>query len=381
MVSKLSYMIKPKDSIARLRPYQNGNHSAELIRNHKKVLKLDSNESTVSPSPRVMAAIINYVQSGPLNWYPDVESEELRERLSQYVQIPSQFLLTFNGSDHALETIARTFLRIDDEVMQFVPTYDHFRIYIESCDAVPVNINEDTPGTLAEKIADHLTSRTRMVYLVNPNNPTGNLTSRDEIVEALSRFPEIIFVIDEAYFEFCRATVADLALDFDNLIVTRSFSKAFGLAGLRCGYLVAHPETSSPIAKIRIGKNINAVAQVAACAALDDLESMERYVFEVNAAKDWIGTKLRGMGLEVRETPANYILIRVADPAGVMDFLEAQNIYIRDRSSIPQLRGFIRLTIGHLHLMERVWRIFAQIPREFLRTAHSTTKTSSSGRT
>jgi histidinol-phosphate aminotransferase len=348
------------------------------------VLKLDSNEATVSPSPRVTAAIVNYIQNGPLNWYPDVESEELCDRLASYVQIPKEYILTFNGSDHALETIARTFLSVDDEVIWFVPTYDHFRIYAESCDAKIVGINEDVPGILVEKIIAYHTAATRMVYLVNPNNPTGRMTARAEIVAALTQFPQIVFVVDEAYFEFCRETVADLVIDHSNLIVTRSFSKAFGLAGLRCGYLIAHPDTCAPIAKIRIGKNINAVAQVAACAALDDLDSMERYVFEVNAAKTWMAGKLRSLGLVVRETPANYILIRVAEPAKVLDFLEEQNIYIRDRSSIPLLRGFMRLTIGHLHLMERVWRIFSQIPQEFLFTSmsedHSTIKTLSLGR-
>lgn len=359
-------MVRPKQSITGMRPYQNGRHSAELIRNHKKVIKLDSNESTVSPSPRVTAAIVNYIQNGPINWYPDVESDELCHRLAKYVQIPREFLLTFNGSDHALETVARTYLGVDDEVIQFVPTYDHFRIYVESCDAKVVNVEENSATSLADKISEHLTDATRMIYLVNPNNPTGTLISKTEISAALEKFSRILFVVDEAYFEFCNETVADLTIDYRNLVVTRSFSKAFGLAGLRCGYLVAHPETAAVIAKIRVGKNINAVAQVAACAALDDIETMERYVFEVNAAKEWFKTRAENLGLTVKSTPANYVLIKVANPQGVLDYLESNSIYIRDRSHLPQLKGFIRLTVGHLHLMERVWRIFEKTPKEFL---------------
>lgn len=364
-------MVEPKKSIVNLKPYLNGSHSAELIRNHKKILKLDSNEATVSPSPKVVGAIMQYVQSGPVNWYPDVESSELCERLARYVGIPETYLLSFNGSDHALETVARAYLSIDDEVIQFTPTYDHFRIYVESCDARLVSL-EEAPGLrLKEVIGAAVTGCTRMVYLVNPNNPTGTLIPRDQIEETLVALPDIIFIVDEAYFEFCGATVSDLVIDHKNLLVTRSFSKAFGLAGLRCGYLIAWPETCAHVGKIRIGKNINAVAQVAACAALDDIDYMERYVTEVNVAKKWLVRKLRAQGLEVRETPANFILLRIAHPARVMDYLESQNIYIRDRSFLPQLRGFIRLTIGHLHLMKRVWRAFEGIPQNFL---HATTE-------
>jgi histidinol-phosphate aminotransferase len=359
-------MILAKKSVAGMKPYVNGNHTAELIRNHKKIIKLDSNEATIGPSPRVMAEILNHLQNGPINWYPDVESSELCARLTTYVSLPVDHILTFNGSDHALETIARTFLSAGDEVVFCEPSYDHFRVYAESCDANLVPVLGVTAQNLTEKISAAVTERTKIIYLVNPNNPTGLLLSPTTISEVLSTFPEALVVVDEAYFEFTGVSVAPLVSRFSNLIVTRSFSKAFGLASLRCGYLLAKPGLCSQIAKIRVGKSINSLAQVAAAAALDDLEYMTRYVDEVADAKAWILERLNDIGVEAYNTPANFVLFKATDPARVLQTLEAQNVYIRDRSHLPGLSGFLRLSIGDALIMKRFWKILAQIPRTFL---------------
>ena len=361
-------MVKAKLAVQSLKPYVNGSHSRYLIQNHRKILKLDSNEATISPSPKVLAALVQYLQEGPLNWYPDIDSSELCDHLSVYTRLPSTFILTFNGSDHALETVARAFLSRGDEVIFFAPTYDHFRVYAESCEAVLVAAPETNGLTLLERLEQSVTSQTKMVYLVNPNNPTGELITRREIESAVSQFDQVLFVVDEAYFEFCSVTVADLVLEHKNIIVTRSFSKAFGLAGLRCGYLLAQPVLCNAVSKIRVGKNINALAQVAATAALQDLEHMRRYVEEVRDVRDWIVKKFSECNITTRITPANFILVKIAEPAKVLAFLESHNIYIRDRSAIPQLKGFLRLTIGDKLSMKRFWKVFETIPIEWLTT-------------
>lgn len=359
-------MIRVKKSIESLRPYQNGHHSQDTINNHRKILKLDSNESTISPSPRVMGAIMQYLQEGPIQWYPDVESSLLCEAISEYSCIPENYILTFNGSDHALETICRSFLSIDDEVLVVQPTYDHFRVYAESCDACIVSVNEDQKASLIETINKKVTANCRMVYLVNPNNPTGHYYSQQDVQEALEKYPHIVFVIDEAYFEFCSNTVSHLSVDHTNLIVTRSFSKAFGLAGLRCGYLITHPKLCQQIAKIRVGKNVNALAQVAATAALKDIDYMKRYVEDVQTSKEWVHSQLQALGLEVRLTPANFLLFKVSHPEQVLKFLEDNGVYIRDRSHMPNLGGFIRLTIGDQLSMKRFWKTFSSVPQNYL---------------
>ena len=359
-------MIRAKASVAGMKPYVNGRHSAELIRNHKKIIKLDSNESTIGPSPKVMSEILNYLQNGPLNWYPDVESTDLRARLVNYTGLPADHILTFNGSDHALETLARTFLSLGDEVLYPHPSYDHFRVYAESCDAKLVPFLAQTDAELVAAIAQLRTEQTKILYLVNPNNPTGQLTAQKTIRELAATYPTLLIVVDEAYFEFCGETSAGLVLEFANILVTRSFSKAFGLASLRCGYLLAAPQVAEQIERIRVGKNINALAQVAATAALDDLESMERYVEDVHNAKAWLLERFLNYGLEAKDTPANFLLFKAENPARVMQFLELHNIYIRDRSQLPGLEGFLRISIGDQLIMKRFWKIFLQIPLEHL---------------
>jgi len=358
--------ILPKDSVLHLKPYVNGSHSEEILKNHKKILKLDSNESTIPPSPRVLMALLSHIQEGPLNWYPDVESSMLRRKLAEYVGLPTQNILTFNGSDHALKIITRTFLAKGDEAIIFYPTYDHFRVYVETADAHIVPVRESLNISFNEKILKGLTERTRLVYLVNPNNPTGHLTPQSEIESAVAQHKNLLFIIDEAYFEFSGESSAELVRKYHNIIVTRSFSKAFGMASLRCGYLLACEDICQEIAKVRIGKNINALAQIAACHALDDLEYMQHFVEEVKTAKAWISQYMREIGLEVRDTPANYLLVKVAQPSQVLQCLKDENILVRDRSNLPDLEGFLRLTVGDQFTMKRFWRVFSKIPTKYL---------------
>lgn len=367
-------MVSPKKSVAELNPYINGRHSNEVFEHSTRTMKLDSNESSVSPSPRVIAALTEFLQKSPLNWYPDVNSTELIKKLSLYTELPEEYIQTFNGSDHALETICRTFLEPDNEVIMCMPTYDHFRVYAQSCDAKIVSVFGKSPFIpKKEKLLQSLTDKTKIIYLVNPNNPTGMMYTREDVHTLLNAAPRAIVLVDEAYFEFCGYTMAKLVNDYNNLVITRSFSKAFGLAGLRCGYILSQSNNLESINKIRIGKNINSLAQKAACAALDDLEYMNRYVSEVQTAKQWLLEKLKEKGLSVVDTPANYILVEVSDPQNVQDYLEQNKIYIRDRSILPQLEGYIRISIGHMLLMERFWKIFQQIPSEYL-IAHQPTQ-------
>ncbi len=347
--------------------YLNGKHSHALLSQNARLMKLDSNEATISPSPRVTAALTSFIQEGPLNWYPDVDSRELIQKLAIYTGCPESFIQTFNGSDNALETICRTFIEPGDEVILCMPTYDHFRVYAESCDATLVPVFGKNPFlTKTEKLITVATNQTKLLYIVNPNNPTGLLYSVSEIERILKVLPDVLVIVDEAYFEFCGLTMASLVNQYPNLIVSRSFSKAFGLAGLRCGYILTHPDNLMAINKIRIGKNVNSLAQVAAVSALDDLEYMEHYVSEVKMARKWLAGKIRKMGLKIMETPANYILVEVAHPLQVIDHLETHQVFIRDRSFFPQLEGLIRISIGHQLLMERFWKVFEKIPTAFL---------------
>jgi len=360
-------MVHSKKSVQQMRGYSNARNGHVDPHQNSRVMKLDSNEATVSPSPRVMAALAEAVREMPLNWYPDVTSKKLNDKLAVYTDLPSECILTFNGSDHALENICRAYIEKDDEVLLDMPTYDHFRLYAESCDAQLVPVYGTGPFVpKTESLINSISDKTKIIYLVNPNNPTGVLYSEKDIRMILNAAPHSLVIVDEAYFEFCDVTMASLVHEYPNLIITRSFSKAFGLAGLRCGYVLSHPANLEMINKVRVGKNINTLAQVAATAALDDLEYTEHYVAEVTTARLWLSEKLKRKGLNVVDSAANFILVQVGNPSGVIRRLEEQQVYIRDRSQFSQLAGYIRITIGHQLLMERFWKIFDTLPDEVI---------------
>lgn len=357
-------MTTPKRSVQALRPYISGKNSSRLLQQSARIMKLDSNESSLPPSPRVMAALSEYIQKFPINWYPDLKAKELTDKLADYTGCPADFIQTFSGSDNALETICKTFIESGDEVILCMPTYDHFRVYAESNDARLVPVFGPSPfAPKTVKLIDAITAKTKIMYIVNPNNPTGMMYSKKDIELILQKAPQTIVIVDEAYFEFSGITMAGLVEKYRNLIVARSFSKAFGLAGLRCGYILTQPANLEPINKIRLGK-INSLTQVAACAALDDLEYVDRYVFEVRTAKKWLYEKLTEMGLNVIDTKANFLLVEVANPVTLAALLEESQVYVR--AALPQFEDFIRLTIGHQLLMERFYKVFKKVPEELL---------------
>lgn len=330
----------------------------DLYRDHL-IVKLDWNESGVSPSPRVKKALTRFIENSPLNWYPDVEARELRVELAKYVGLPIEYSQVFSGSDAALEYVARAFIDNGDEVVMQQPTYDNFRVYAESCGAVIRNVFGDDPFRVdMEKLLGEITAKTKIFYLVNPDNPTGRVYSRQEIIQILEKAPHALVIVDEAYYEFYGETMADLIKEYPNLLVSRSFSKAFGLAGLRCGYLLSHPDNLAAINKIRVGKNVSSLAQLAALTALEDVDYMKRYVRVVNEAKSWTVEQLQAINIKVVNTPANFIVVEVENVPTLLEFLRENNVYVRDRSYMPQMSGMIRISVGTRAQMEKVVEMF-----------------------
>jgi histidinol-phosphate aminotransferase len=326
------------------------------------ILKLDCNEATYPPSPLVKKCILDFVQNEPLQWYPDTTCHDLRETLSGYVGLSSQHVSVFNGCDHALETLCRTYLQRGDEVAVFSPTYDNFRVFAESCGGVIRPIFARSPfESNIDGLTCTLNSRTRLVYLSNPTNPSGLTYGRAQIVEILEKCRSALVIVDEAYFEFWGHTSIDLIGRYSNLIVTRSFSKAFALAGLRCGYVVSDPGNIRTLETVRNGKNVNSLAQIAAAAALSDLEYYEDKIRRVRETSRWLVGELEHLNVAAISTPSNYILIKVADPKRVEAELISRNVFVRNRSLMPQLEGFLRITVGLRPEMEKFLEIFGRL--------------------
>jgi histidinol-phosphate aminotransferase len=346
--------MKPNIFIERLKEYPLSSHKAWEIKNKKDVLKLDWNESNLLLPEKVKKRLIEFIKKGPTFWYPDVFNRTLIKEIAKYLKISPSCIQYFEGSDSALDYVVRTFLKQKDEVAISSPTYDNFRVYVEAIGAkINYIFGKDIFSTDIKNLLKNLSHKTKLLYLCNPNNPTGAFYSKEEIEKILKSFPKTILLVDEAYAEFTQKTVVSLVKKYNNLIVSRSFSKAFGLASFRLGYLVTAPENISYINKIRNGKNISAIAQIAALHILRNKKYMEKYVEEIKRAKAMTVKNLREMGFSVIETPANFILIKTNNPSDFCKKLEKQKIFVRNLSHLPFLKNYIRITIWSSDSMKR----------------------------
>lgn len=319
------------------------------------MLKLDANESTVPPSPVVEERLRAFVAAGGTAWYPDPDAAAVRRRVAAYASRPLPEVLVFNGSDMALECVVRALTVPGDRVCICSPCYDRFRVFAETHGAMTVPVYSDDPFTPSVScLLEVVDATTRLLYVSNPNNPTGRMYAAPDLEELLTALTHGVLVVDEAYYEFAGETAAPLLEGFDNLVITRSLSKAFGLAGLRSGYTLSGPSVATRLRRIWNGREMNALAQVATIAALDDVAYAQRYVAEVCAARTWLTDALRDLGYEARSTPGNFILLRVDDPHALVADLRSRDIYIRDRSDLPQLEGYLRITVGTRAQCEQV---------------------------
>jgi len=358
---------RPRAAVTAMAPPAAGVHAALSLPHRERIAKLDENEAVRPPSPRVRRALTDYAAGGELNWYPDEAAAALRAALADYTGVGPEWIRVFPGADAALLTLARAFLESGDEVVWPPPSYEPFRECVDAAGGVLVpapvlSIWEAEPGAVLTAI----TPKTRLAYLANPNNPTGTLYAADQIAALLWACPDVGFVIDEAYYEFSGATAASLLLAHANLLIVRSFSPAYGLAGLRIGYVLSHPSNLAWLDRIRTGTGCSVPAQVAACAALADQEYLRATVAETRLAMKTLSATLVRMGLDVHPTPANFVLVRVDDPDAVCRFLANRLIFVGNCNRIDGLSGYLRIAVGDTRTAERVVEAFRAMPSALL---------------
>ncbi len=344
--------------IKHIKPYSLVSHKAWEIEDKSKVLKLDWNEATIPPSPKVFEYITNFLKKGFLNWYPDTNNRRLLRLLSKYTQLPIENLQYFAGSDSLHEYIATAFLSPGDTVVIVSPTYDNFRLTVELRGGnvkfyyldSKLRFNLEDFKRFLEKITP------KMVYICNPNNPTGTIYEVSIIEDLLKNFPNILFLIDEAYYEFGGVSCKDLVIKFNNLIISRTFSKAFALAGFRIAYAISSSYNINILNKVRNPKSISTLSQIAAVAALEDIEYMKNYVKEVLIAKEWFRKALKNLGIEAIGDGGNFLLLKIGKEKKepLIKFLEKHLIFIRDYSHVKGMGDFVRITIGTKKQMEKV---------------------------
>jgi len=310
-------------------------------------LRLDQNESGIGPTPAAIEAITDFVKNRPLNRYPDRDALELRVKLSEYAALPSEYISCYAGADLALEHIFRTYLEAGTELVVGGPVKKDTMITALSTGARFIEAeHENVLEPAIENVVNRVTSRTRAIYIGNPGDLTGGHFSEAELVFLLAYSEKTMVIIDEEYFEYSGRSMAGLVGRFPNLTIVRSFSKGFGLASLRAAYILSDPENLRFIHRIKGENGPDSIAQIAALAALENLDYTREHVVGIDQSKKTLSNSLLEIGYESRITQANFILMRVSSPESAIVFLRNNGIYARDLSNISQLAGYLRITIG-----------------------------------
>ncbi len=332
-------MIQPKKAVQEMEPYY------PPIEGRESILRFDFNENTIGCSPKVIRAI-SKIQIEKLSMYP--EYEKFREILARYLKVEKNQVMLTNGTDEAIKCIIDTYVAKGDEIILPVPTFSIFRFYASIAEAKVKEIlyNEDLSFP-TEKILNAINKKTKLVILVNPNNPTGTKIEKTAIEKIVKTARNSIVLIDEAYYQYSGKSSKSLILKYDNVIITQTFSKAFGLAGVRLGYIISSTENIVNLSKVISPYSVNSIALVAGEAALSDERFSDEYVKEVLKSRKILIKEFKNLGIKAYPSYANFF---VADFGfkykRVYRQLRNQGILVRDRSDSPLLRNCLRIGIG-----------------------------------
>jgi len=347
--------LRPRRAVLEMAPYS----PPTLGRAGK--LRLDFNENTVGCSPRVLERLKRDLRECDLATYP--EYQNARRVLAGFLAVGEQNLLFTNGTDEAIQLLVNTYVDPGDDVLLLKPSYAMYRFYAELAGASirQVSYRMADLSFPLEELLDAMRPSTRLVMLANPNNPTGSGISLEGIERILDRAPHTAVLIDEAYFEFSGVTALGLLDRCPSLFVSRTFSKVYGMAALRCGCLISDAGNAQYLRKAQSPYSVNALAVLAAAAAAEDQEYVTQYVQEVLAARNLAYEGLGRLGFRCFPSQGNFILFEAGERAGrLCHAMRDRGILIRDRSY--ELPGCVRVTIGtqaqvrrFLEELEKLW--------------------------
>jgi len=354
MMSNYSELAVP--GVQSLTPYQPGKPIDELQREFglQDIIKLASNENPLGPSPAAIDAI--KTQLGEIARYPDGNGFELKTKLSARHNVkPSQITLG-NGSNDILEFVARTFVSPNDEVIFSQHAFAVYPLVTQAIGGVICEVSAKVWGHDLNAMLAKITNKTRLIFIANPNNPTGTWLTEVAIIDFLQQVPKnVIVVLDEAYFEYAHAPMMgfteypngiELLTRFENLVVTRTFSKAYGLAGLRVGYGVSNTAIADLLNRVRQPFNVNSLALVAAAAALDDHEHLNKSLLLNKQGMLELTNAFSALSLSYIPSAGNFISFDLGtEAAPIYTVLLKQGVIVRPVANYA-LPNHLRVTIG-----------------------------------
>lgn len=343
--------------INNLQAYVPGKPVETLAREKKisKIIKLASNENPYGPSSIVLDTLAHNIKS--INQYPDPEQYQLKHELCKFYNISDNMITIGNGSDEILQLVMRTFVDHTNNIIFPKYSFMSYKICADSIGAQSLitEINPNWQSNL-HNIIQSINKHTKVICMANPNNPTGSYVSPDEIASFMAKVPEnIIVLLDEAYFEYIKYTQPlpsnyvdssiELVKAHKNLIITRTFSKAYGLAGLRIGYSISSPYITSVINKLRLPFNVNRLVQYAGISALSDQEYIKNIIALNNQEKNYLYNEFNKLNIKYILSSANFITIECQDSVHLYNYLLDNGIIIRPINNYG-LNNYLRISIG-----------------------------------
>lgn len=336
---------RPREGVRRMKEY----HPPVAGRDG---LRLDFNENTLACSPRVLEALAR-VTAADLTRYP--ERGTVEALVARSLGVAAEQVLLTNGVDEAIHVLCQAFLDRGDRMLLPVPTYSMYEVYGSAAEAeIDAVLAAEEFRFPLDAMLRAIHARTRLIAIANPNSPTGATVKRDAILKLAEYAPQAVVFVDEAYFHFFGETVVDRIGKVPNLVVARTFSKAYGLAGLRLGALIAAEETMQWLRRVISPYSVNQLALACLPAALEDQQYLDGYVAEVKAARDELARALTELGLQHWPSEANFILTRIGPQhREFVTAMRTRGVLTRDRSADPGCDGLVRITVGTREQMQQ----------------------------
>ncbi len=353
-----------KNEIFGIKEYVPGKSIADIVAAYgldpDSIIKLGSNENPLGPSPKAVDALIEHAPQ--MSIYPSADASELVDALSGYTGFPAGNIAASGpGMDGLIDGLMRLVIARGDEVIIPTPTFSYYEISARANGAIPVFVKRDEDHAVdVEALLGVVSSRTRVIFLCSPNNPSGNLVS-DVDVRAIAESTRGLVFVDEAYVEFADNSLAHLVNEYDNIIIGRTFSKAFGLAGLRIGYGIMPQWLKSEYMRAATPFNVSSAAIAAGVAALSDVEHLEKSIKLAREGREYLKEHIP---FKVYDSQANFVMVDVAPlrAKDVCDGLLEKGIIVRDCSSFKGAgESLIRVTVGMRGQNERIVEEFVGV--------------------
>jgi len=330
-------MLSPREAVRTLASYH-----PPLAGRHG--LHLDFNENTGGCSPRVLERL-RQLDPEQLASYP--EREPVEAKVADVLGVAASELLLTNGVDEAIHLLCETYLEPGDEALIVVPTYSMYRIYMMSAGAQLISVAAGENFAFpVDEVCRRISPRTRLIAIANPNNPTGSVAPQEDLRRIAGSAPNAAVLVDEAYFEFYGQTMLRAREQFPNLFVARTFSKAYGLAGLRIGLLIGESDQMRAVRRVSSPYNVNAAALACLPEALGDQEYIQQYVKGVRESRGRLERVLAASRIQFWPSEANFVLARVGASSSFVEHMRRRGILVRDRSSDHSCEECVRITLG-----------------------------------